>query len=123
MNSRDFIDFMTGGLAYACGFLTMIEATSGQAITEKIHKICLDPALHTEQVMLIGGTSLFFGALHALYRYQGHISEELTAINKRIEYYNEQKSQTTTKRYSLFSETNKSYFSSALESARKLLNL
>ncbi|HTM63980.1 MAG TPA: hypothetical protein VL360_05705 [Gammaproteobacteria bacterium] len=119
MDPSDFIDFMTGSMAYASGFgAAILAATASEAFTN----VCMvEPAILARDAMTMAGAAIFFGALHMLYRSIDNY--QLERANYNIEQYTDLKRCTENRRYTLFPESNKSYVSSAVESVRKFVGI
>ncbi len=120
LDTEDLFDLLTGSMAYTFGFFSLMLANTPP---EGFGNVCIDPSTLAQSIMLFGGTSIFFGAMHMLYQYPGYNKQELDRANLNIKHYTERKLEATNKRYTLFPETNRSFVSSTIESARKLFRL
>ncbi len=123
IDPHDFIDFMTGGMAYASAILALLNSTHDPQQPNSIYKMCFDPAVVAENTIGLAGSALFFGAMHMLYRYLGDNGYDLANTNRRIANYSERKLAAMRQRYTLFPESNKSYISSAVESVRNYFKI
>lgn len=121
MDTHDFIDFVTGAMAWSFGTLaTMIAATPPDSHLFK--DFCMDPAAIAHDAMAFASVAVLFGSLHALYRYSGYQGYLLNNVNFSINHYTNEKANYARRREALFPES-KSYFSSAIESARNLFGI
>lgn len=121
MDQHDFIDFMTGGMAYCTGALSaMIFLTDPNGTFHG--NVCIDPNILTADAMKFAGAAIFFDALHMLYRYNDN-KYALEAANRNIDHATDKMMNVAARRYTLFSEAYESYVSSAVESARKFIGM